>query len=265
MCCACEGGVNTCYGTAGDAVDSDGDGCEYYDSDPSACGYYDTSEFDANAMCCACGGGFDGWWEDRSLLIGMASAVPAQFEITCSCLPEANQAYAALDDILPSGRWAYRGVSDPSVGVGFINDVDNHDADCDGTFDWTTGVWVMNSYAYDPADGVCSYKAYVAASSADEMHVPYADLGFICPGATSPTPAICPSSKKTSSPSMNSYLIVAAVGAVVVIAAGSLYMTKRKPPSKGFSAPMVKEGTIEIPASQVTTLSSAQGTVGTIV
>ena len=30
----------------------------------------------------------------------------------------------------------------------------------------------MNSYAYDPADGVCSYKAYVAASSADEMHVP---------------------------------------------------------------------------------------------
>ena len=64
---------------------------------------------------------------------------------------------------------------------------------------------------------------------------------------------------------MNSYLIVAAVGAVVVIAAGSLYMTKRKPPSKGFSAPMVKEGTIEIPASQVATLSSAQGTVGTIV
>ena len=42
-------------------------------------------------------------------------------------------------------------------------------------------------------------------------------------------------------------------------------MTKRKPPSKGFSAPMVKEGTIEIPASQVATLSSAQGTVGTIV
>ena len=148
-------------------------------------------------MCCACGGGvkyefIDGWWEDRSLLIGMASAVPAQFEITCSCLPEANQAYAALDDVLPSGRWAYRGVSDPSVVVGFINDVDNHDADCDGTFDWTTGVWVMNSYAYDRADGVCSYKAYVAASSADEMNVPYADLEFICPSDTTPTPIWCP-------------------------------------------------------------------------
>ena len=73
-------------------------------------------------------------------------------------------------------------------------------------------------------------------------------------------------SQKTSSPSMNSYLIVAAAGAVVLIAAGSLCMGKGKQPSKGFSAPMLKQGgTIEIPASQVTTLSSAQGTVGTIV
>ena len=117
MCCACEGGVNTCYGTAGDAVDSDGDGCEYYDSDPSACGYYDTSEFDANAMCCACGGGFDGWWEDRSLLIGMASRW--QFEITCS-VSRGEPGVRRARRVLPSGRWACRGVSDPGVGVGFV-------------------------------------------------------------------------------------------------------------------------------------------------
>ena len=72
-------------------------------------------------------------------------------------------------------------------------------------------------------------------------------------------------SQKTSSPSMNSYLIVAATCAVVVIAAGSLCVKKGKPPSKGFSAPMVKQGTIEIPASQVTALSPAQGTAAALV
>jgi len=32
-------------------------GCEYYDTFPSQCGYYDDEDFQANAMCCNCGGG----------------------------------------------------------------------------------------------------------------------------------------------------------------------------------------------------------------
>ena len=39
--------------------DSDGVGCTSYDNYPSWCGDYDDSDFDANQMCCACGGGDD--------------------------------------------------------------------------------------------------------------------------------------------------------------------------------------------------------------
>ena len=74
-----------------------------------------------------------------------------------------------------------------------------------------------------------------------------------------------PPSHETSSTSMNSYLIAAAAGAVVLIAAGSLCMGKGKRPAKGFAAPMVRQGTIEIPASQVTAISPAQGGVGALV
>ena len=65
MCCACDSSSsvqlltsNSCDDTNtswyGDAT---GDGCEWYDSYPSTCGQYDTYEFDANNMCCSCGGG----------------------------------------------------------------------------------------------------------------------------------------------------------------------------------------------------------------
>ena len=169
MCCACGGGVNACYNTDFGVLDSYGDDCSEYSSNPSWCGFYDTSEFDSYSMCCACGGGYDGWWERRSLLLGVASP-SADFEITGACRSEMNQVYAAIDDILPSGRWAYQGVTDSDVVVGYVSE-ENHDSDC-GAFDSTTGLWVVNSIEYDPADGVCSYKAYVSASSTSEMNVP---------------------------------------------------------------------------------------------
>ena len=112
-----------------------------------------------------------------------------------------------------------------------------HDADCDGTFDWASGLWVMNSYEYDPADGVCSYKAYVSASSTSEMNVPYDDFEYVCPSADE---------KKTASPTMMPILIAAAVGVVVVIAAGSAFMCTRKRPSKGTPAAMHKQGAVEM-------------------
>ena len=147
----------------------------------------------------------------------------ADFEVTGACRSEANQVYAAVDDVLPSGRWAYQGVSDSNVVVGLMTAEEHHDADCDGTFDWASGLWVMNSYEYDPADGVCSYKAYVSASSTNEMNVPYDDFEYICPSADE---------KKTASPTMMLILIAAAVGIVVVIAAGSACVCTRKRPSK---------------------------------
>ena len=40
------------------AKDKDGDDCSYYDDSPEDCGtMYDDQDFQANAMCCACGGG----------------------------------------------------------------------------------------------------------------------------------------------------------------------------------------------------------------
>jgi len=62
MCCGCGGGDITCDDTAGDLVDKDGDGCEWY-NDPSrnvdgtGCGKYDTDDFKADEVCCGCGGG----------------------------------------------------------------------------------------------------------------------------------------------------------------------------------------------------------------
>ena len=62
-CCACGGGLG--YGGGGSsssgecvddatAVDSYGDGCDYYSDYPSECGYYDTDFFTASVSCCAC-------------------------------------------------------------------------------------------------------------------------------------------------------------------------------------------------------------------
>ncbi|KAH8049307.1 N,N-dimethylaniline monooxygenase [Aureococcus anophagefferens] len=47
-----------CEDTSGSALDSFGDSCDWYDGRTS-CGNFDDSDFDANAMCCACGGGSD--------------------------------------------------------------------------------------------------------------------------------------------------------------------------------------------------------------
>ena len=63
MCCRCGGGDrDTCVDTAGDLVDSNNNGCEWYNIplynvDGHGCGEYDIGEFKANEMCCGCGGG----------------------------------------------------------------------------------------------------------------------------------------------------------------------------------------------------------------
>jgi hypothetical protein len=48
-----------CADTTNGALDSGGDGCEYYELFPSSCftGTYDDFDFTASDMCCACGGG----------------------------------------------------------------------------------------------------------------------------------------------------------------------------------------------------------------
>ena len=55
MCCGCEGG---CFDTNGGFTDSTGDNCDWYDRYPDTCGDYDTEWFSADAMCCACQGGY---------------------------------------------------------------------------------------------------------------------------------------------------------------------------------------------------------------
>ena len=55
-------------------TDSDGNSCSYYDEGNNYnCGYYDDSNFNADEMCCACGGGNrdnqwkSGWTEENDL------------------------------------------------------------------------------------------------------------------------------------------------------------------------------------------------------
>lgn len=62
LCCSCGGGstagLNTCEDTAGEALDSDGFGCNWYVNNPSDCDDYDDSDFISEQVCCACGGGY---------------------------------------------------------------------------------------------------------------------------------------------------------------------------------------------------------------
>ena len=79
MCCACGGGLTreeqvpysepTCQdtnkrsltdGTNEEITDSYGDTCDWYDSkiNNTFCGKFDTDEFEAEEMCCVCGGGY---------------------------------------------------------------------------------------------------------------------------------------------------------------------------------------------------------------
>ena len=56
--------VLACTDTDGSAVDSYGDGCDYFTSNPAWCGTGNDSDFSSNEMCCACGGGDDGGGDD---------------------------------------------------------------------------------------------------------------------------------------------------------------------------------------------------------
>jgi len=75
MCCHCGGGTgeqptpapmpdpNACKDTDGNAKDSDGDDCAWYtehDEHGEHCGHHDDDDFNANRMCCRCGGGSTG-------------------------------------------------------------------------------------------------------------------------------------------------------------------------------------------------------------
>ena len=68
LCCACGGGsptpldtANKCFDLNNGAKDNGGDDCAWYaeSSNYMSCGGYDDADFEANNMCCACGGGSD--------------------------------------------------------------------------------------------------------------------------------------------------------------------------------------------------------------
>ena len=52
--------IGQCDDTNNDATDEYGDGCDWYNGNAGHCGTYDTSSFNADTMCCACGGGMSG-------------------------------------------------------------------------------------------------------------------------------------------------------------------------------------------------------------
>ena len=51
------GGGTQCTDTANGAQDQDGNDCGYYTSHPGDCGGLDDADFQAQSMCCGCGGG----------------------------------------------------------------------------------------------------------------------------------------------------------------------------------------------------------------
>ena len=110
------------------------------------------------------------------------------------------------------------------------------------TFEEFEGCWC---YSYSPMYGRHAEEMLKRRTTAkrepsstpNEMNVPYDDFEYICPSADE---------KKTASPTMMPILIAAAVGVVVVIAAGSAFMCTRKRPSKGTPAAMHKQGAVEM-------------------
>jgi len=90
LCCHCGGGTgtqptpaptpdpNVCKDTDGGATDTDNDNCAWYtthDEHGEHCGHHDDDDFNANKMCCRCGGGSTG--NDYSRLFEYAGpAVP---------------------------------------------------------------------------------------------------------------------------------------------------------------------------------------------
>ena len=88
----------------------------------------------------------------------------------------------------------------------------------------------------------------------------------------SPTkrPTIAPSESSSSEKTgpLNTYVIAAVAGGIVVLVGFAVCsLCRKKKPSKGFAAEMVRQSTIEIPASQVTISrpTSAATTIGAIV
>lgn len=61
LCCACGGGTtaeaDVCFNTNFGETDGDGFDCSWYDANPQDCGGFDTDDFEAEVMCCSCGGG----------------------------------------------------------------------------------------------------------------------------------------------------------------------------------------------------------------
>ena len=60
-------GHDWCDNTNYSYRDITGDDCSWYDSFPDTCGNYDYNGFEANSMCCSCGGGYNQVCEDTSL------------------------------------------------------------------------------------------------------------------------------------------------------------------------------------------------------
>ena len=52
---------NSCVNTDYGSKDKFGDTCNFYDNAMDKCGFFDESDFVANELCCACGGGY--WFE----------------------------------------------------------------------------------------------------------------------------------------------------------------------------------------------------------
>ena len=50
--------LGKCVDTNNDFTDYEGNSCEFYEDD-DYCGDYDDDDFEADKMCCACGGGYD--------------------------------------------------------------------------------------------------------------------------------------------------------------------------------------------------------------
>ena len=65
-----------CADTDNGATDSNGDSCSYYMLHSGSCGDYNAADFDALAMCCACGGGSAGGaWKCQSFVTNITHAL----------------------------------------------------------------------------------------------------------------------------------------------------------------------------------------------
>lgn len=194
MCCGCGGGwanLASCEDTDWYATDTYGDGCSWY-TGGTGCGNYDDWDFDANSMCCGCGGGST--YQDD----------------TCQ-----HTSYGATDDWGDSCSWY-----DDGIGCGSYDDWDFWASimccGCGGGYIAPTcddsWVWATDSYG----DSCSWYDDGIGCGLYDDDDF---TASWMCCGCMGDSWVSLAAKNETESAATNTYMYTAFIVAILAVLA----------------------------------------------